>query len=104
MWGWLCENTQLANGRVVECGWDPNIHTFIPNNKKHYTEEGEWKEGGWVLHRTREDRTTPNDVNVVEKVKASIKDAISIDDVEVALSAVKSLSRGQDTVKRPKFS
>jgi mRNA guanylyltransferase len=101
MWSWLCENTWLANGKVVECGWDPNIHTFVPANAGNYTEDGKWVSGGgWVLHRIRDDRTTPNDINVVEKVKASIADAISLDDVESTLGNVKSLTKLAESAKK----
>ena len=93
MWQWLCDNTHRANGRVVECGWDPNIHTFVPTSKVEYVEEGYWTDGGWVLHRIREDRSTPNDVNVVEKVKASIADGLSLDDVHSVLANVESISK-----------
>ena len=103
MWKWLCENTAAANGKVVECGWDATISTFVPSHGKHYTEDGEWiSKGGWVLHRIRDDRTTPNDVNVVEKVKASIADGISLDDVEAALGKVTSLVKSES--KRQKLS
>ena len=105
MWSWLCENTAAANGKVVECGWDATLSTFIPSKVTRYTEEGEWvTKGGWVLHRIRDDRTTPNDVNVVEKVKASIADGISLDDVEAALSRVASLVKVTSSSKRQKLS
>ena len=39
--------------------------------------------------RVRDDRLTPNDVSVVEKVKASIKDGVSVEELgENVLSAV----------------
>ena len=102
MWSLLVENTHLANGKLVECG-DPNVHTFVLKYKLNYTEEGQWiSGGGWVLHRIRDDRISPNDVNVVEKVKASIADAISLDDVENTLGNVKSLTKLADTSKRRK--
>ena len=103
MWNWLCENTGAANGKVVECGWEEDIHTFVPSHAKVYTEGGEWIPGGWwVLHRIRDDRTTPNDIHVVEKVKASIADGIGIDDVENALRNVKSLTC-KDATKKQKI-
>jgi hypothetical protein len=102
MWSWLVENRKEVNNKVVECGWDPNAYTFVPTNRKEFVSTGTWhKEGGWVLHRVRDDRTSPNDESVVEKVKASIADGISIEDLNQALQHVPKLrlqTRGQ---KRP---
>jgi mRNA guanylyltransferase len=86
MWNWLIENRKEANNKVVECGWDPHVCTFEPSNSKEFVDTGIWKkEGGWVLHRVRDDRTTPNDESVVEKVKASIADGISIENLHEVL-------------------
>jgi hypothetical protein len=92
MWNWLVENRKDANNKVAECGWDPTVYTFVPSNSKEYVETGEWVQGGgWVLHRIRDDRTTPNDVSVVEKVKASIADGISIEVLQQTLGSVPKL-------------
>lgn len=92
MWNWLVENRKTANNRVAECGWDPNAYTFVPSNSKEYVETGEWVAGGgWILHRIRDDRTTPNDESVVEKVKASIADGISIEVLQGVLENVPKL-------------
>lgn len=90
MWNWLVENRKEANNKIGECGWDPTAYTFIPSDKKEYTSRGVWAEepGAWVLHRIRDDRTIPNDVSVVEKVKASIKDGISIEHLAATLNKV----------------
>jgi mRNA guanylyltransferase len=102
MWSWLVENRSKLNGKVVECGWDPNAFTFVPSSTKDYVETGNWvQEGGWVLHRVRDDRTTPNDESVVEKVKASIADGISIEDLNAALEDVPKLRLQPRGTKRP---
>jgi hypothetical protein len=89
MWNWLVENRKEVNGKIAECGWDPNAYTFIPTNRKEFVESGTWKEGGgWVLHRIRDDRTIPNDESVVEKVKMSIEDGISIEQLHDTLKNV----------------
>ena len=89
MWNWLVENRKEVNGKIAECGWDPNAYTFIPTNKKDFVESGMWMEGGgWVLHRIRDDRTIPNDESVVEKVKMSIQDGISIEQLHDTLKNV----------------
>lgn len=89
MWNWLVQNRKEVNGKVAECGWDPEAYTFVPNNTNEFVSTGEWvKGGGWVLHRIRDDRTVPNDESVVEKVKASIHDAISIEHLHATLRNV----------------
>ena len=80
-WEWLQENTAKANNKVVECQWREDVDTFVPNNKSVFTDQGEWVKGGWVLMRLREDRTTPNDISVVEKVKDSIRDGIGVEEL-----------------------
>ena len=89
MWNWLVENRKEVNGKVAECGWDPNAYTFVPSNTKEFVESGKWEPGGgWILHRIRDDRTTPNDESVVEKVKMSIEDGISIESLDETLRNV----------------
>ena len=89
MWNWLVENRKEVNGKIAECGWDPNAYTFIPTSRKEFVETGQWIEGGgWVLHRIRDDRTIPNDESVVEKVKMSIEDGISIEQLHDTLKNV----------------
>ena len=89
MWNWLVEHRKEVNGKVAECGWDPEAHTFVPSDKKRFVTTGTWVSGGgWILHRIRDDRTVPNDESVVEKVKGSINDAISIEQLHVALQNV----------------
>jgi hypothetical protein len=89
MWNWLVANRKQVNGKIAECGWDPNIFTFVPSNKKEFVSTGEWqKGGGWVLHRIRDDRTIPNDESVVDKVKQSIRDGISIEQLHDTLKRV----------------
>jgi hypothetical protein len=88
-WEWLQKNSFRANGKVVECRWDPEAPTFEPATASTFTSEGRWGQGGWVLLRVRDDRLTPNDVSVVEKVKASIKDGVSVEELgEVVSQAV----------------
>jgi len=116
MWNWLVENRKQVNGKIAECGWDPNAFTFVPTNRKEFVTTGDWvKEGGWVLHRIRDDRTIPNDESVVDKVKQSIKDGISIEQLHEALRRVPPLripnmkrnrgsnSDGQPSAKEPKY-
>jgi mRNA guanylyltransferase len=87
-WEWLETNWYKANNKIIECNWDPNISTFIPNSTSQFTTDGRWVEGGgWVLMRVRDDRTTPNDASVVEKVKDSIRDGIGVEELENAISA-----------------
>lgn len=101
MWNWLVENRNKVNNKVVECGWDPDAYTFIPSSRSEFVESGEWvKEGGWVLHRVRDDRTTPNDESVVEKVKASIADGISIEELHSTLRNVRKLRIPEASRKR----
>lgn len=86
MWNWLVANRKEVNGKVAECGWDPKIYTFVPSNRSDFVTTGTWVEGGgWILHRIRDDRTIPNDESVVEKVKASIADGISIEQLQATL-------------------
>lgn len=102
MWNWLIENRKAINNKVVECGWDPAAYTFVPSNKSEFVDTGNWiKDGGWILHRVRDDRTTPNDESVVEKVKASIADGISIGDLDEALKTVPKLRVPARSNKRP---
>jgi len=105
MWTWLVENRREVNNKVVECGWDPNAYTFVPSNRNEFVTTGTWnKDGGWILHRVREDRTTPNDESVVEKVKASIADGISIEDLDQTLRNIPKLrvpTRGQKRSLEP---
>lgn len=102
MWNWLIENRKEVNNKVVECGWDPEAYTFVPSSRTDFVDTGEWvKGGGWVLHRLRDDRTIPNDESVVEKVKASIADGISIEDLHKALQAVPKLRLPAAKSKRP---
>ena len=102
MWTWLVENRNKLNGKVVECGWDPKAYTFVPSSSREYVVTGSWvQDGGWVLHRVRDDRTTPNDESVVEKVKASIADGISITDLRASLCDVPKLRIQPRGIKRP---
>lgn len=93
MWNWLVQNRRSVNNKVVECGWDPEAYSFAPTSRSEYVESGEWstQKGGWVLHRVRDDRTTPNDESVVQKVVNSIADGISIEELHVALQNVPKL-------------
>lgn len=90
MWNWLVENRKEANNKIAECGWDPTAFAFTPASRTEYTTAGEWAKepGAWVLHRIRDDRTIPNDLSVVDKVKASIKDGISIEQLAATLGRV----------------
>ena len=102
LWNWLVEHRKEANNKVAECGWDPDAYTFVPSSSDEYVESGDWvKGGGWVLHRIRDDRTTPNDESVVEKVKASIADGISIEVLQSVLEKVPKLRVPTRGGKRP---
>lgn len=101
-WEWLRKNSYLANGKVVECRWDPQASTFEPATASVFSTEGRWVEGGWVLLRTREDRLTPNDVSVVEKVKASIKDGVSVEELGDTVKDAPEVSLDMNTRKRPR--
>lgn len=102
MWNWLVENRKFVNNKVAECGWDPEAYTFVPSSSTEFVETGNWVPGGgWVLHRIRDDRTIPNDESVVEKVKASIADGISIERLEDVLGKVPKLRVPTKDAKRP---
>ncbi|EER04495.1 mRNA capping enzyme alpha subunit, putative [Perkinsus marinus ATCC 50983] len=96
-WQWLTENTRQVNGAIIECNWDPNTYTFVsfksstprittvsaqvPSDAMHYVETGDWVPGGWQFQRIRTDRTSPNDERVVGRVKKSIADSVTFEEL-----------------------
>ncbi|KAF4656592.1 hypothetical protein FOL47_008841 [Perkinsus chesapeaki] len=80
-WQWLTENTRQVNGAIIECNWDPKTYTFVPSDSMAYVETGDWVPGGWQFQRIRTDRTSPNDERVVDRVKKSIADSVTFDEL-----------------------
>ncbi|GFE53229.1 mRNA capping enzyme [Babesia ovis] len=81
---------------IVECSWitDSRVWTFIPkvrprnesgansvnDGKADYDfEHGTWVQGGWYAERIRVDKKLPNSLNVVDSVKSSIEDDITLE-------------------------
>ncbi|EDO08172.1 mRNA capping enzyme catalytic domain family protein [Babesia bovis T2Bo] len=80
---------------IVECSWitDARIWTFIPKVKPRKDsvinsmndgradydfDNGTWVQGGWYAERIRDDKKLPNSLHVVDSVKSSIEDDITL--------------------------
>ena len=69
-----------ADGRIIECVYDPNHVTVMYN---HLDEETTWdnpvqhRRGGWRIERVREDKHVPNDMRTVRSVWNSICESVS---------------------------
>ncbi|ORM41938.1 mRNA-capping enzyme [Babesia sp. Xinjiang] len=82
---------------IVECSWitDSRVWTFIPKvrakrENTHVTsvndgkadydfDNGTWIQGGWYAERIRVDKKLPNSLSVVDSVKSSIEDDITLE-------------------------
>jgi hypothetical protein len=67
-----------ANGAVIECVWDLAWKTVVSDGN------GGAKElpGGWRFERTRVDKKLPNAEKTVQRVKESIADNITIEELQ----------------------
>ncbi|KAJ3041165.1 Dcp1p-Dcp2p decapping enzyme complex alpha subunit [Rhizophlyctis rosea] len=76
---------ESPDGKIGEFRWDPDWKTLI-------MEEGyaaQEKQGGWRFVRFREDKATANDINVLERIKASIHDGVTIEMLESRLESMR---------------
>lgn len=72
----MFDNDRMASGKILECVWDPEWHTWIPAVGADTWEAGEWQKGGWRYMRVREDKKLANDISVIEKIQRSRADDI----------------------------
>eukprot|EP00792_Barthelona_sp_PAP020_P001339 TRINITY_DN12121_c0_g1_i1.p1 TRINITY_DN12121_c0_g1~~TRINITY_DN12121_c0_g1_i1.p1 ORF type:complete len:531 (-),score=131.06 TRINITY_DN12121_c0_g1_i1:136-1698(-) len=91
---------------IVECRYDPEQMTFIPHGSlfdSSFTRPngttgfegfpGEWRKGGWIVDRVRNDRKMGNDLRVVNKIRMSLDNKIS---EEKLLNFLDSLKKKKD--------
>lgn len=68
--------TMNLEGRIIECNYDPNWDTWIDLNI-----EPKLRKGGWKFLRFRDDKTTANDINVLDRIIESIQNSPTKDEL-----------------------
>lgn len=87
-----------AEGKVIECVWDANARTLIPNTNapaptgqyQTTSDDSIEQTGGWKYLRVREDKKLPNDDKQVQAVIRSINDNITKEEIINVLCKMKS--------------
>eukprot|EP00741_Cyanophora_paradoxa_P020865 tig00021318_g20143.t1 len=78
-------DSRLASKAVLECVFDAEWPSFALREGVNIREVGDWErdvdwhKGGWKYLRIRDDKTTANDVSVIEKIRRSMADNVSRD-------------------------